>query len=329
MCKCLDNRNLPNLQTSYFISMEHSADFLQAILDSVTEHIVIIDEKGEIQFVNNSWVKFGANNDCTITSDWRGINYLKVCNESSAKGETHASKAAEGTKQVIEGKSGVFYHEYPCHSPTEKRWFMMRVTPLRWEKKSCFIISHQNITERKLAEEKITALSRIDGLTGLANRRYFDEFLAKEWRRGARLNTPVSLIMLDIDFFKRFNDSYGHQAGDECLKQIGAVLRKFAKRPGDIAARYGGEEFVLVLGNTNLMTSTNIARQILENIWKLEILHENSDVSSFVTASLGVATFFPRRDISEQILIKAADEALYDAKNKGRNRIEVSKTQIV
>ena len=234
---------------------------------------------------------------------------------------------ATGTRKIIVDRAGVFYYEYPCHCEMEKRWYMMRVTPLQWKGDPCFIVSHQNITERKLAEEAIQALSLTDGLTGVANRRHFDEFLNKEWRRGARINTPLSLILLDVDHFKLFNDRYGHLAGDDCLKKIGELLHSFGKRPGDFSARYGGEEFALVLVNTDLESTTRIAHDLLAAIRGLKIAHDGSTIGSTVTASLGVATMYPRKELTEKNLIELADQALYVAKNTGRNRVFTSESR--
>lgn len=305
--------------------MDKSIDFFKSILDSVTEHIVVIDRDGIIDYVNAAWLNFGISNGCSPTHKWQGTNYLEICETSAAMGETLAKEVVAGTRKVILENSGIFYHEYPCHSPTEKRWFMMRVLPLKWGGDHRFVISHQNITERKLAEEEIKALSMVDGLTGVANRRHFDEFLSKEWRRGMRSKTPISLVLFDIDHFKQYNDGYGHQTGDECLRTIGRLLRFFGNRPGDLCARYGGEEFAIILGNTELDPSTKIAQKLQNTIRDLKIPHEFSPIGPAITVSIGVSNAHPEPGQSEKILIEHADKALFAAKKNGKNRIAVSR----
>lgn len=154
-----------------------SYKFLKAVLDTITEHIVVIDSEGSILFVNNSWNEFGQKNACVIDEEWIGINYLTECDHASDMGDDFGTQAAIGIRSVINAEEDKFYFEYPCHSQNDKRWFMMRVTPFSLKDENCFVISHQNITERKLAEEEVYKLSRIDGLTDIANRRHFDDFL--------------------------------------------------------------------------------------------------------------------------------------------------------
>ena len=301
-----------------------TAEFFRCILDSLNERIVIIDESGAIQYANAAWIDFGTANECTSASGWIGVNYLEVCDGSALAGEVHARLAAAGTRSVINGEVADFSYEYPCHGRAIRRWFVMRVTPLRWDGAPCFVISHQDITERKLAERKVKALSLLDGLTGLANRRYFDKFLRKEWRRAGRANSCLSLILLDVDHFKQFNDRYGHQAGDDCLKMIGSVLAGFGKRPGDLPARYGGEEFAIILGDTDLGQSRKIAQSVLDAIREMEVALDDHAKSSEVTASLGVAMLYPNKDQPEKTIISLADAALYEAKRSGRNRVAIS-----
>ncbi|MEQ6916774.1 GGDEF domain-containing protein [Halomonas aquatica] len=186
-----------------------------------------------------------------------------------------------------------------------------------------FVISHQNITERKLAENEVEKLSRLDGLTGIANRRSFDEFLESEWKRCKRLRIPISLALLDLDHFKLLNDTYGHQAGDECLKSIGRVLEKYSGRPSDICARYGGEEFAIVYGNTNLDQAKMIASKVLDEIRSLNIPNEKAPTSPTLTASIGLAEMHPSSENDESQLVKMSDDALYQAKESGRDKVSI------
>ena len=300
--------------------MTNAAEFLRYLADSLTEHIVVIDLEGTIQYVNSAWVVFGEENGAALNMEWSGKNYLDVCDAAAKQGDADGIKAAQGIRAVM-GTQDVFHLEYPCHSPKEKRWFMMSITPLEWQGPRQLVITHKNITERKLAEERTTSLSLLDGLTGISNRRHFDFFLENEWRRALRQKKPISLVMVDVDFFKAFNDHYGHQAGDECLKKVGECLQNFGNRPGDLVARYGGEEFAVILADAELEHAARIAENIRRSINDLEIPHEYSEVHKNVTASAGVSTSYPRNGASEKQLIQAADEALYKSKKTGRNRV--------
>lgn len=183
----------------------------------------------------------------------------------------------------------------------------------------------KNIAQKlEEANRKLKLLSSLDDLTGIANRRIFDEMLGKEWRRSLRDGKFLSLILLDIDYFKLYNDNYGHQAGDDCLKQVAKVLRDMVRRPGDLAARYGGEEFVIILSDTDSENAVKYADKIRAAVESLTLSHEYSNVSNYVTCSIGVATMIPGSNLLDKDLIEAADKALYQAKHEGRNRIKVS-----
>lgn len=179
--------------------------------------------------------------------------------------------------------------------------------------------------ELEIANRKLAVLATTDPLTGLANRRRFDQHLEKEWSRCKRYGRPLSIIMLDIDHFKAYNDRYGHPAGDDCLKRISIVLREqhIASRPGDMVARYGGEEFIVLLSGTPNQQAMYIAERIRAMIRKQRIPHEASGVAKtgFVTASIGVGTEVDCSQSTQNTLIDNADQALYWAKAEGRNRV--------
>ena len=168
---------------------------------------------------------------------------------------------------------------------------------------------------------RLQTLSQIDELTQLANRRSFQEHLSREWQRALRSHTPLSLILCDVDYFKFYNDTYGHPEGDECLRQVAAAIGASARRPDDLAARYGGEEFVVVLPNTTAEGAMQIAKDAAENVRQLEIKHKSSQVAAYVTISLGVTTLVPKQDMSISTLIDTADLGLYEAKRRGRNQV--------
>jgi diguanylate cyclase (GGDEF)-like protein/PAS domain S-box-containing protein len=196
----------------------------------------------------------------------------------------------------------------------------------------------RDITERKVAEQKIQQLvkqleierntaqlnSITDSLTGIANRRYFDETLITEFYRLRRSGAILSLIMLDVDYFKKFNDSYGHLAGDDCLRQIGNILKTIVRKTPDIAARYGGEEFIVILPETENNGAKVLAERIRKAVEELAIPHCASDIAEYVTVSIGVVSVYTTEVVSPEQVVTLADEALYCAKKGGRNRVEVA-----
>ncbi|MBK1719105.1 diguanylate cyclase [Thiocystis violacea] len=163
-------------------------------------------------------------------------------------------------------------------------------------------------------------LARLDTLTGIANRRHFDEALESEWKRGARMHTPLAMIIADVDYFKRYNDHLGHVAGDSCLTRVAQTMATAARRPGDLVARIGGEEFAFLLPNTSLRDAALIAERVREDLLEERIPHPASPVADRITLSLGVASLIPDDGATKSDLVKAADAALYRAKQAGRDR---------
>ncbi|MBN3924063.1 PleD family two-component system response regulator [Nostoc sp. NMS4] len=167
---------------------------------------------------------------------------------------------------------------------------------------------------------ELQRLVTIDGLTQVANRRRFEEYFSQEWQRLKREQRPLSLILCDVDFFKLYNDTYGHRVGDRCLQKIAQAIKDIIKRPGDLVARYGGEEFTVILPNTDTMGATYVADKICHAVRALAIPHQKSQVSSYVTISVGFTTEIPQPDYDLEEMIAAADRALYEAKAAGRDR---------
>ncbi|WP_445940774.1 diguanylate cyclase [Pseudomonas sp.] len=181
----------------------------------------------------------------------------------------------------------------------------------------------QRTDELQLLNSKLEALSLTDSLTGIANRRHFDSILQQEWQRAQRLNHPLALAILDVDWFKPYNDHYGHPAGDVCLRQIAQALAATVCRSSDLVARYGGEEFVFITPMTNATGALDIAQRVVEAVAALELPHSRSPIGQ-VTVSIGVVSITPTAESSAEVLLQRADAALYQAKTQGRNRAELA-----
>lgn len=178
--------------------------------------------------------------------------------------------------------------------------------------------------ELLVLNQELELHSLSDGLTGVANRRHFDNRVRLEWSKAEREQAPLALLMLDIDFFKSYNDTYGHLAGDDCLKQVACAVAATVKRPGDLTARYGGEEFAVLLPGTDATGALTLAEQVRRSVEELQIPHSGSRISAFVTVSIGTAVAVPAPRTNVNVLIAAADSALYQAKANGRNKVEYS-----
>jgi len=178
--------------------------------------------------------------------------------------------------------------------------------------------------ELKSANAKLQRLSTTDELTGITNRRSFNDQLDKAWNTATRENRNISAVLIDIDHFKPFNDTYGHLIGDACIRDVASTINKFVRRQEDIAARYGGEEFIVILNGTGLSGASKVAEKMRLAIEALKIPHASSKTHEFVTISLGVSSIVPIKDSTPELLIDATDKMLYKAKEAGRNRVEVS-----
>ncbi|MEB3283496.1 MAG: diguanylate cyclase [Lyngbya sp.] len=233
-----------------------------------------------------------------------------------------------------------FSYEWRIITPSsQQKWLQVNSQPQRREngeicwsgiildisdRKRIEIALRQREIELRQANQQLKQLSRTDPLTQVANRGYFETYLQQEWKRSIREEYPLSVILLDVDYFKRYNDTYGHPAGDYCLKQIAQTLKKSVQRPADLVARYGGEEFVIILVNTDEKGAVHIAEKIRREIQNLNIPHQASEVSHRVTVSIGIRTTIPTSETQPEKLIKQADEALYTAKQQGRDRYFVA-----
>ena len=242
--------------------------------------------------------------------------------------ETPSFDAIAKTRQ--EGRTGEFHADYLVRTRSgERKWLADHSFP--WLDEAGGIIGSvgilTDITQRKQAEFalrranlELQRLASLDGLTRLANRRRFDEFLKQEWLRMRREKAPISVVLADIDHFKLYNDTFGHIAGDECLRTVARVIRQCVRRPADLVARYGGEELGIVLSKTDSGGAMFVAEMIRAAVLNLKTAHPASLTKPFVSLSLGVSSTYPSKKTSAETLLATADEALYDAKGQGRNR---------
>ncbi|MDT7849076.1 GGDEF domain-containing protein [Methylophilus sp. VKM B-3414] len=317
--------------------MNVAEQLLSGILDTLSLQVAVIDEASSILYVNQAWRSFGLFYGLQLDTDWFGIAYLDIC---KANEDTNQPALLEGVQQVLSGAREHFSIDYLCHTPTqEPTWLTLNLQPMQSslaEQGPCFLLTLTNITHHKQVEDRISALTLTDPLTGLANRRRLEQFMRDEWSRAIRHQSSLSVMMVDADHFKQLNDSMGHAAGDDCLRQVATILQGFSNRPGDLAARYGGEEFVLVLGQTTQAEAVKIAERIRQKIMALDIRFAGHRL---MTVSIGIASLGahhaqstkeqPARtqwlNFSEDgnLLLEQADKALYVAKKQGRNRVEV------
>ncbi len=300
--------------------LESNSQFLSLLLDNIPQEIVVINTCGEIQFINKSWISFGEENNGS-KQNWLGVNYLEECQRAVSRGDRFAASAKNGIDKVISGKTISFSFEYPCHTSEDSRWFTMHVAPINIDTCQYFIISHYDITQRKKAEEEVLNLSKLDPLTCIPNRRSLNEFLETEWRRCARDNTLLAYALIDIDYFKLINDTYGHQTGDQYLSTIAQQLPSVCSRPSDICGRYGGEEFAIIWSGISSEKAQQMCTTLVEKIDALQIPNSRAPIYKHLTISSGLATMTPKPEIKPQTIITLADSQLYQAKQEGRNRV--------
>ncbi|MDH5716558.1 MAG: diguanylate cyclase [Spirochaetia bacterium] len=295
------------------LNIEKKLRLSASIIEKTTEGVLITDKNAIIEFVNPAFteitgftnleaigrkvsiLKSGKHKSEYYDKMWQCLN-----NNKSWRGE-FINKKPQGSLYVVE--SSIFTILNDSNEITH------------------YVNIFHDITLRKEHEEKLKKLSITDSLTGLNNRRYFLDTFERIYNSCFRNKEYLSLAFLDVDFFKLYNDTYGHQKGDLCLKKIAEVIEKMIKRPDDVKARYGGEEFVVIMPYTDSKGSKRIMEEIRKEILNLKIPHEKSKVEKYVSISIGVVTIVPGPETLKKDLLNKADEAMYKAKKEGRNRV--------
>ena len=274
----------------------------------------MLDASGVITLVNEAWRQFALENSSVPTRTGVGTHYLDVCRASTGPGSKEAAAFADGVRGVLEGRSALFQLEYPCHAPTENRWFVGRVTPLKGTEPGA-VVSHMNVTDRKLVEFELARLAATDSLTGLPNRRFFLDTANREVDRVRRFGVPAAVAMIDADNFKGINDTYGHAAGDDALRHLAASF-KASLREVDVLARLGGEEFAVLLPGTDESGAHRVAEKMRTALSSEPVL--TGQHTFRLTASFGTTDLLPS-DFDITDALRRADAALYSAKHSGRN----------
>jgi len=299
---------------SHADSQQQQTERLRLIVNGMDEGLMIIEANGRIQFSNPACDRHLGYQQNELTGVALGQllspgvtqEYLSYFAAWSAAPETVHPRGAREVQ--IRRRDGT------------ARAMDLTLTPM-YAGEPLFIGLLHDITHHKQSETALQRAALLDPLTKIANRRHFDTFLEKEWLRAIRSTEPLSLVVIDVDHFKLYNDTLGHAAGDACLRKVAAALQSHALRPTDIAARFGGEEFVLLFAETTLDTAVKLAESVRAHIESIELPNPRSSTSSWLTVSVGVASIVPTQQDKIESFFVAADRAMYQAKEAGRNRV--------
>ena len=302
------------------VEVEISAIELNQIFNTSADGMWVVDKQFNIQRINEALLKcVDRDRDTAVGMKCFDLFSGSICRTSDCP-MNRLQKDEDRVECDIEKK----------HEDGRKIPFILTATPFRGLDGELIGIveGFKDITERNKVEaalhkanHELKRMAIIDSLTQVANRRRFDQCLQTEWRRMRREKTPLALIMGDIDFFKLYNDTYGHQEGDDCLRAVAQAIDESLKRPADMVARYGGEEFGIILPNTHAEGAFHVAEIIRKAVVGLKIPHAESKVASYVSLSMGVSCVVPSLGTAPETLVGTADQALYLAKNKGRNQV--------
>ncbi|MCE3262205.1 MAG: response regulator receiver modulated diguanylate cyclase [Pseudoduganella sp.] len=299
-------------------TQQEQAERLRTIVNNMAEGLLIIEADGRIQFTNPACdqhlgymaQELAGKSITDLLNPLVADEYLEYFARYAANPETAHS---HGTREVI-----------IRHRTGKSVCMDLTLTPM-FLRQPLFIGLLHDITHHKLSEDALQRAAMIDPLTKIANRRHFDSFLEKEWQRAMRTGAPLSLVVLDVDHFKLYNDTLGHAQGDVCLQQVAQAIGAHALRVTDLAARYGGEEFVLLFAETDADAALQMAESIRTHVESLRIPHPRSATSPYITVSIGVATLCPSPSDNIESLFVAADRAMYVAKEEGRNQVRATR----
>jgi two-component system, cell cycle response regulator len=304
---CARVRAQLRLRTSTDTQSEQ-ADRLRMIVNSMDQGLLIVERCGRVQYANPACDRYLGYAPEELVG--RSLKELLDCKEPGC---------CEGLDAMAYGTREVKIR----HRDGGMRAMDLTMTPMH-AADGLFVALLHDITHHKQSEDALQRAAMLDPLTQIANRRHFDAFLDKEWQRAIRNAQPLSLVVLDVDHFKLYNDTLGHAAGDVCLQKVAATLRDHAARPTDLAARYGGEEFVLLFAETPADNAARIAEMIRAAVEALHMPNPRSTTSTWLTVSVGVATIVPTQLDEIENLFVCADRAMYAAKAGGRNRVEAT-----
>ncbi|HEX8786485.1 MAG TPA: diguanylate cyclase [Telluria sp.] len=287
-------------------TQREQADRLRMIVNSMDQGLLIVEHSGRIQYANPACERYLGYAPEDLVG--RTLGQLLDCEESDC---SLCSAAMVGTTREVR----------VCQPDGGLRAMDLTMTPMH-AADGLFVALLHDITHHKKSEDALQRAALLDPLTKIANRRHFDGFLEREWQRAIRNGQPLSLVVLDVDHFKQYNDTLGHAAGDACLRKVAQTLQDHAARPTDLAARYGGEEFVLLFGETPFDSAVRLAEMMRRAVEALELPNPRSTASPWITVSVGVATIVPTQLDEIENLFVCADRAMYAAKAGGRNRVE-------
>lgn len=298
-------------------TQQEQAERLRTIVNSMAEGLMIIEADGRIQSTNPAC-------DHYLGYPQNGLAGASI---ATLLAPPVAQEYLEYFKRHAEHPHGAHHHgtrEVAIrHRDGSSVCMDLTLTPM-FLRQPLYIGLLHDISHHKRSEDALQREVYLDPLTNIANRRHFDQFLEKEWQRAMRSGAPLSLVVLDVDHFKLYNDSQGHPAGDLCLQQVAQAIASHAARQTDLAARYGGEEFALLFAETDADAALTLAEAVRAHIEALRLPHPRSPTSPWITVSIGVATIMPQQPDHKDALFVAADRAMYVAKDGGRNRVQAS-----
>ncbi|MGX1308217.1 diguanylate cyclase (GGDEF)-like protein [Amorphus suaedae] len=296
--------------------------FAQAVLDALTAQICVVDAGGVIIAVNRAWTRFLVENSppCETGEDWPGMGvgapYVRICQDAYGPDSEEADDFGRGLLSVLNGEVDGFELEYPCHSPTEERWFLGRVKPLPGHHRGA-VISHNDVTAKKRSELELERLASTDALTGLPNLRMFMDVAGRELKRIRRYGGQAAIAMIDLDHFKQVNDRYGHPAGDDALRAFTAACGDIL-RETDLLARVGGEEFAAILPRVDQLEALAILERMRLAVQETVVVSGGRSID--ITASFGLSEMLSQDLVVEESMARA-DAALMMAKRSGRNQV--------